>query len=49
MTKNLFAEHEFLLKRLEKVSDPMYLQELKRKNLDLENRMKTLAKEQKNL
>ena len=34
---------------MERVGDPMYLGELKRKNADLESRLKTLNKEQKNL
>jgi hypothetical protein len=49
MTKNLFAEYEFLQKRVDKISDPMYLVELRRKNMDLESRIKTLSREQKAL
>ncbi len=49
MTKNFFNEYESLQKRLDKISDPMYLSELRRKNADLENRLKTLNKEQKSL
>lgn len=49
MTKNLFFEYERLQKRLELVSDAQYGQELKRKNQELENRLKTLSREQKAL
>lgn len=49
MTKNLFFEYERLQKRMERLSDPIYPAELKRKNAELENRLKTLGKEQKNL
>lgn len=49
MTRNLFSEYEFLQKRIDKISDPMYLMELRRKNAELENRIKTVNKEQKNL
>jgi hypothetical protein len=45
MTRNLFSEYEFLQRRIDKISDPMYLMELRRKNLELENRLKTLSKE----
>ena len=45
MTKNLYNEYEILQKRLDKVGDPMYLGELKRKNAELESRLKTLNKE----
>ena len=45
MTKNLYNDYELLQKRLEKVGDPMYLGELKRKNAELESRLKTLNKE----
>ena len=36
MTKNLFFEYERLQKRLEKMADPLYPNELKRKVLELE-------------
>ena len=49
MTKNLYFEYERLQKRMEKVSDPLYANELKRKSIELESRIKTLTKEQKNL
>lgn len=45
MTKNLYNEYELLQKRIEKVGDPFYLSELKRKNVELESRLKTLNKE----
>ena len=49
MTKNLFFEYERLQKRLEKMADPLYPNELKRKVLELDQRVKTLQKEQKTL
>lgn len=49
MTKNLFYEYEKLQYRLEQVSDPLFLSELKRKNVELDGRLKTLGREQKNL
>ena len=49
MTKNLFYEYERLQKRMDKISDPMYASELKRKSVELESRIKTLTREQKAL
>jgi hypothetical protein len=47
MTKNLFFEYERLQRRLELISDPTYPNELKRRNQELESRLKTLNREQK--
>ena len=40
---------ERLQRRLEQVSDPLYLSELKRRNAELGDRLKTLGREQKAL
>lgn len=45
MTKNFYFEYEQLQRRVDKVSDPLYLSELRRKNAELENRLKTLNRE----
>ena len=47
MTRNFYAEFELLQRRLDKVSDPSHYTELRRKNAELENRLKTLTREQK--
>lgn len=47
ITRNLYAEYEQLQKRVEKGSDPLYLSELKRRNHELESRLKLLEREQK--
>lgn len=49
MTKNLFHEYEVLQKRYERMSDPMYINELRRKVSEMNNRIKVLEKDQKNL
>ncbi len=49
MTKNLYIEYEKLQKRMEQVGDPLYVQELRRKNDELDNRIKVLTREQKAL
>ena len=49
MTKNLFHEYEVLQKRLEKMSDPLYANELRRKSSELESRIRVLQRDQKNL
>ena len=45
MTKNLFFEYEKLQKRLEKVSDPSYQSNLRRRSNELDQRIKTLNKD----
>jgi hypothetical protein len=47
LTKVLSQEQERLQKRLEKLSDPKYPAELKRKQAELDSRLKTLTKEQR--
>lgn len=49
MTRNFYFEYEQMQKRVDKVNDPLYLTELRRKKADLDSRIKTLNKEQKNL
>ena len=49
MTKNLFHEYEVLQKRLEKMSDPLYANELRRKSSELDSRIRVLQRDQKNL
>jgi hypothetical protein len=49
MTKNYYSEYQNLQKRIEKIGDPLYISELKRKSIDLENRLRTLEKESKTL
>ena len=49
MARNLFFEYEKLQKRLEKLSNPLYSNELKRKNIDLDTRIRALTREQKAL
>ena len=47
--KNLYSEQDKLQRRLDIVSDPKYPAELKRRHQELEQRLKTLNKEQKTL
>mmetsp|Transcript_18815 Transcript_18815/g.17963 ORF Transcript_18815/g.17963 Transcript_18815/m.17963 type:complete len:141 (+) Transcript_18815:960-1382(+) len=49
MTRNLYAEFEKLQKRMEQVGDPLYTQQLRRKNEELDGRIRALQREQKNL
>lgn len=49
MQKNLYIEQEKLQKRLEIVSDPKYPAELKRRQQELDARLKTLQREHKQL
>ncbi len=49
MHKNLYIEQEKLQKRLDMVSDPKYPAELRRKQMELDARLKTLQKEYKQL
>ena len=41
----MYQEYERLQKKLEKVNDPQYAGELRRKQIDLDTRIKTLTKE----
>lgn len=45
--KNLYQEQDKLQRRLDLISDPKYPAELKRRNQDLDSRLKALSKEQK--
>jgi hypothetical protein len=47
LTKVLSVEQDKLQKRLDKLSDPKYPAELKRKQAELDQRLKTLAREQR--
>ena len=49
MTKNLFYEYEVLQKRYERMSDPLYINELRRKSVELDSRIRALNRDQKNL
>ncbi len=45
--KNLYSEQDKLQRRLDIISDPKYPAELKRRHQELDQRLKTLNKEQK--
>ena len=49
MARNLYHEYEKYQKRFEKVSDPMYANDLRRKVSDLDSIIKTVTKEQRTL